>query len=83
MPLSGGLNWIEADENGVYFNTAYGTRTRLFGDEKIDEGKLSHLNYKNDISSPRDSFILTFKNSKFYMMVQPTSDGPFSLCLCQ
>jgi hypothetical protein len=82
VPLSGKMNWLEADEHGVYFNTAYGTRTKLYGDKKIDEEPFTHLNYENDISSPRDSFILTFKNSKFYFTVQPTEDGPFSLKLC-
>ena len=83
VPLTGRLNWIEADDVGVYFNSAYGTRTRLYGDKKIDEEKFTHLNYENDISSPRDSFILTFKNSKFYFVVQPNSNGMFNLRLCQ
>lgn len=83
VPLSGKLNWIEADEHGVYFNTAYGIRIKLYGDKKIDEEPFTHLNYENDLSSPEDSFILTFKNSKYYMTVQPTKNGTFSLRLCQ
>ena len=83
VPLSKYLNWLEADNDGIYFNNAYGTRTRLYGTkEKTDEDKLSHLNFENDFSSPEDSFILTFKNSKYYLMVQPT-ETTFILKLCQ
>lgn len=83
VPLSGKLNWLEANNIGVYFNNAYGKRIRLYGRGELDESKLSQLNYENDFTSPKNSFILTFKNSKFYLTVQPTQDGPFSLKLCQ
>ena len=82
VPLSRKLNWIEANQNGVYFNNAHYERIKLYGKEEIDESKLSHLNYENDISSPPNSFILTFKHSKFYLTVQPTEKGIFSLKLC-
>ena len=81
VPLNRKLNWIEANQNGVYFNNAYYKRIKLYGKEEIEENKLSHLNYENDISSPPDSFILTFKHSKFYLTVQPTETGIFSLRL--
>lgn len=83
VPLSGKLNWLEANNLGVYFNNAYGQRIKLYGEDELDESKLSQLNYENDFTSPQNSFILTFKNSKFYLTVQPTQDGPFSLKLCR
>ena len=72
VPLSQYLNWIEADKYGIYFNNSYGNRIKLYGKEKSDDDKLSHLNYENDFSSQENSFILTFKNSKYYLVVQPT-----------
>lgn len=81
VPLNRKLNWIEADNNCVYFNNAYGKRIRLYGDSEIIEDNHSHLNYENDLSSPQDAFILTFKNSKYYLAVQPSSNGPYTIKL--
>lgn len=83
VPLSGKLNWLEANDKGIYFNNAYGQRIKLFGDKELDESKLSQLSFENDFTSQENSFILTFKHSKYYLTVQPTIDGQFSLRLCQ
>ncbi len=84
VPLSRKLNWLEGDAEGLYFNNAYGKRIRLCGKEKPDDDKMSHLNYENDFSSPEDSFILTFKKSKYYLTVQPDEKtGRFKLNLNQ
>lgn len=76
-PMSPRLNWIEANDMGIYFNNAFDQRIRLYGrkDDNVHEGPISKLTYQNDIASKHGSSIMSFKSSPYKIYVEKDKDG--------
>ena len=85
-PMSPRLNWIEADDMGIYFNNAFDGRFYLYGmkDDNIQEGTkirgpMSKLTYQNDIASRPYSRILSFKSSPYKIYVEKDKNGFYQI----
>ena len=85
-PMSPRLNWIEADDLGIYFNNAFDGRFYLYGmkDDNIQEGTkirgpMSKLTYQNDIASRPYSRILSFKSSPYKIYVEKDKNGFYQI----
>lgn len=85
-PMSPRLNWIEADDMGIYFNNAFDGRFYLYGmkDDNIQEGTkikgpMSKLTYQNDIASRQWSRILSFKSSPYKIYVEKDQNGFYQI----
>ena len=84
--MSPRLNWIEADDMGIYFNNAFDGRFYLYGmkDDNIQEGTkirgpMSKLTYQNDIASRPYSRILSFKSSPYKIYVEKDKNGFYQI----